>query len=157
MKTSDITLVQTCSACPEQYNAYNGEEKVGYLRVRWGGFTVRCPDFDGECVYSSPINGDGSFDDNEREHFLRKAKEAIVAYWYHNNVEDDFDVKEHLLAYYHTEPQKYGKNSMGCSEGWYDAYYAISHTFTEHEVKELADWEIKNLVRLAEAISDALY
>ncbi len=29
-----VRLVQTCFACPEQYDAFIGEEKAGYLRLR---------------------------------------------------------------------------------------------------------------------------
>lgn len=29
-----IHLVKTCEACPEQYDAYLGEKRVGYLRLR---------------------------------------------------------------------------------------------------------------------------
>lgn len=39
MKVEDITLVKTCSACQEQYDAINRKgEAVGYLRLRWGLF-----------------------------------------------------------------------------------------------------------------------
>ena len=31
-------LVQTCGACPEQYDVYEGDEEVGYMRLRHGHF-----------------------------------------------------------------------------------------------------------------------
>lgn len=31
-----LAFVQTCSACPEQYDVFRGEEQVGYVRLRWG-------------------------------------------------------------------------------------------------------------------------
>ena len=34
----EIKLIQTCGACPEQYDAFIGEEQVGYLRLRHGYF-----------------------------------------------------------------------------------------------------------------------
>ncbi|MBW2595126.1 MAG: hypothetical protein JRC93_03990 [Deltaproteobacteria bacterium] len=50
---AELTLVQTCSAMPEQYDAFDANgDKVGYLRFRFGGFTVVCPDVGGELVYS---------------------------------------------------------------------------------------------------------
>ena len=39
-----LHLVNTCDACPEQYDVFRGEEKVGYLRLRWGSFTAECRD-----------------------------------------------------------------------------------------------------------------
>lgn len=76
----NITLFNTCSACPEQYDAkdQNGE-KVGYLRLRHGEFTVAVPDVGGEIVYSASPCGDGMFDDDEREKYLIAAVEAILA------------------------------------------------------------------------------
>jgi hypothetical protein len=31
-----IELRQTCEACPEQYDAYLGDNRIGYLRLRYG-------------------------------------------------------------------------------------------------------------------------
>jgi len=72
-----IKLVQTCFACPEQYDAYYEGRVVGYLRLRWGHFSVECGD---EEVYCAEI-GDGwtgTFTcDGERERHFREAKKAI--------------------------------------------------------------------------------
>ena len=72
-------LVKTCSACPEQYDVFFGEEQVGYLRLRHGSFTVECPEckLDADLVYKAEPNGDGYFDHDEREGYLKKAIEAI--------------------------------------------------------------------------------
>ncbi len=72
-----IRLQQTCSAYPEQYEAFDGDRQVGYLRLRHGRFTVTCPDFGGTEVYAASPNGDGDFDDSERDYFLRFAVAAI--------------------------------------------------------------------------------
>jgi hypothetical protein len=72
-----IKLDQTCDACPEQYDAFNGDEIVGYLRLRHGHFTVRCPDVGGELVYEASPEGDGMFDDNEKDMYLENAIKAI--------------------------------------------------------------------------------
>jgi hypothetical protein len=72
-----IRLVQTCGACPEQYDAFDGDRQVGYLRLRHGGFTVSCPDPGGELVYDASPNGDGIFDVEERDYYLRFAVDAI--------------------------------------------------------------------------------
>ncbi len=72
-----IRLVLTCSACPEQYDAFDEDVQVGYLRLRHGHFRVDCPDVGGQTVYEAFTNGDGSFDDDERDYFLRWAVHKI--------------------------------------------------------------------------------
>jgi hypothetical protein len=76
-----VRLVQTCFAYPEQYDAFIGEEKVGYLRLRHGHFRVECPDVFGETVYEASPNGDGIFDDDERAEYVQAAQEAIADWW----------------------------------------------------------------------------
>ena len=49
------------------------------------------------------------------------------------------------------------RNRMGCSESWYDCYYAITQTLTEEEVKHLDDDTIELLVRCVSAVQEALY
>jgi hypothetical protein len=72
-----LRLVQTCGACPEQYDVFDGERQVGYLRLRYGRFTAECPDAGGELVYEGAPKGDGIFDPGERDCFLRFAVDAI--------------------------------------------------------------------------------
>lgn len=72
-----IRLVKTCSACPEQYDAFLGDVRVGYLRLRHGAFRVDYPDCGGETIYEASPNGDGCFDDDERDGYLRFAVDAI--------------------------------------------------------------------------------
>ena len=76
----NITLRLTCSACPEQYDAFIGDRKVGYLRLRWGEFRVDYSDCGGEMIYCH-VFGDplqGTFDsDEQRAHHLELAKTAI--------------------------------------------------------------------------------
>lgn len=49
------------------------------------------------------------------------------------------------------------RNRMGCSETWYNPYYAIGMTFSEEELNEMSANELQNLVRLAETLAEALY
>lgn len=70
-----VALVQTCGACPEQYDAYIDGEEVGYLRLRHGYFSVNYKDVE---VYSAHPDGDGCFTGYEREYYLEKACEAIT-------------------------------------------------------------------------------
>lgn len=73
-----ITLEQTCYACPEQYDATDETgRQVGYLRLRHGKFTVECPDVGGTLVYAALPDGDGTFTVAERDGFLQDAIVAI--------------------------------------------------------------------------------
>ena len=75
-----IHLRRTCTACPEQYDAYDGDKRVAYLRLRHGFFTVECPWLDGEYVLEGTPYGDGIFEDDERSRWLIKAIGAIKAW-----------------------------------------------------------------------------
>lgn len=77
MTKSIINLQRTCDACPEQYDAYLDGEQVGYLRLRHGRFTVQCPNVGGDLVYTASPNGDGIFEYEERDGYLRHAVAAI--------------------------------------------------------------------------------
>ena len=71
-------LVETCGACPEQYDVFNeGNVQVGYIRLRHGTLRVDCPDCGGETVYTANPKGDGRFLDNERDFYLKHCLKAI--------------------------------------------------------------------------------
>lgn len=70
-----LKLVQTCGACPEQYDAYFEGNKVGYLRLRHGFFYAQHL---GATVYEASTIGDGIFDPSERVKHLNAACEAII-------------------------------------------------------------------------------
>jgi hypothetical protein len=72
-----IKLVQTCYACPEQYDAFIGDVQVGYLRLRHGRFRVDVPNCGGQTIYEASPQGDGIFDHDERDYYLRFAVDAI--------------------------------------------------------------------------------
>ena len=65
--------------------------------------------------------------------------------------------KEKLLEYIDKPVLTDARNSMGCSENWYNPYYAMKETFTKEEIKNMTDKEIDNLIKLAENIMEALY
>jgi hypothetical protein len=75
-----ITLVQTCNACPEQYDAFLGKKQVGYLRLRHGEFRVDVPGCCEETIFEAEAEGDGIFESWERESYLLQAKTAIAAW-----------------------------------------------------------------------------
>lgn len=74
---SDIVLKLTCGGWPEQYDAFLDGEKVGYLRLRHGHFRVDAPDCGGETIYEATPDGDGIFEADERDYYLRFAVDAI--------------------------------------------------------------------------------
>ena len=65
--------------------------------------------------------------------------------------------KEKLIEYINKPVLTDARNRMGCSENWYNAYYAIKETFSIDEIKSMDNKEIKNLVKLADSIGEALY
>src|SRR5712691_2594447 len=91
-----VRLERTCFDFPEQYDAFIGDEKVGYLRLRHGHFKVECPGAWGEMVYEASPSGDGIFDDDERTEHLEAAREAIAEWWRERAVEPGRGVKSEL-------------------------------------------------------------
>ncbi len=54
-------------------------------------------------------------------------------------------------------PKTNARNSMGCSENWYNSYYAIANTFTDDELNKMSEEELKYLIKLADTLSEAFY
>lgn len=73
------SLQETCSACPERYDMLdcNGNT-VGYFRLRHGRFCVYYPDFGGKLVYYAEPEGDGCFEENERDYYLEQGIKAVI-------------------------------------------------------------------------------
>lgn len=65
--------------------------------------------------------------------------------------------KEKLLEYIAQLKLTDARNSMGCSENWYNSYFAIAKTFSLEEIQEMPDSEIENLVKLGDAIAEGLW
>ena len=60
--------------------------------------------------------------------------------------------KEKLLEYIDQPVLTDARNSMGCSENWYNPYYAMKETFTKEEIENMSYSGINNLIKLAENI-----
>jgi hypothetical protein len=73
-----IKYVMTCGACPEQYDAFYEDICIGYLRLRHGRFICEYLPT-GATVYSAYTDGDGIFEDYEREKYLEYAALALIA------------------------------------------------------------------------------
>ena len=65
--------------------------------------------------------------------------------------------KELINEYKSQDFSKSRHNSMGCSESWYNTYYAIYHTFSEDELLKMEEKEVDDLVRLADRMAEAFY
>lgn len=72
MIINGLKFVQTCGACPEQYNVYNENHNiVGCVRLRWGRLSCKYPNVWGEEIYSASV-GDkwtGYFDSQENRNY----------------------------------------------------------------------------------------
>jgi hypothetical protein len=68
-----LRLVKKCDFCPEQYNVFNDTELVGFIYLRNGFMYVECPDSGGDVVYSAYPKGEGRFESQERDYYLRHA------------------------------------------------------------------------------------
>ena len=78
MEINGFNLIETCGACPEQYDVMLGEKKVGYLRLRHGYFRADYPGCGGRTVYEAYPEGDGIFAGyEERMLHLTEAVNAI--------------------------------------------------------------------------------
>ena len=51
-------IVQTCNACPSQWDAWDTEGNYYYIRYRWGFLSVDKGSVRGERVFEAPV-GDG--------------------------------------------------------------------------------------------------
>lgn len=68
-------------ACPEQHDAFIGQQQVGYLRLRHGMFRADYPDCGGETVLEGCPLGDGEFKPEERPEWLDRARAALYEAW----------------------------------------------------------------------------
>lgn len=72
---SNYSIVQTCGACPEQYDVIKDGEVVGLLRLRNGHFSAS---HNSVVMYSSHPKGDGLFEDDvERDYHIARGLVAI--------------------------------------------------------------------------------
>ena len=77
-KIKEYVLYQTSLACPQSFSVYKDKEEIAYLRVRHGFFAVWV---NKNCIYRTPVLGDGLFDDEEEDLELNIAIEKIDEYY----------------------------------------------------------------------------
>lgn len=72
-------------------------------------------------------------------------------------VTENESVKSQVIKYMKEPKTTNARNIMGCSENWYDPFYAISRTFSLEEVQAMSTLEVERLVKLGDAIGEGLY
>lgn len=55
------------------------------------------------------------------------------------------------------KPYSQGRNSMGASESYYNPDYMVGQCFTEEELSNLSESELKNLLKLADFAGEVFY
>lgn len=65
--------------------------------------------------------------------------------------------KQELLGYIDSHTDTKRKNIMGCSENWYDPFYAVSHTFSKQEIARMSDETIEACLKVAYVVGEGLY
>ncbi len=66
-------------------------------------------------------------------------------------------LKEKILEYAKNPVTTTARNSMGCSENWYDEFFSITNTFTIEEIAAMSEEELEHLYKLAYTIAENLY
>lgn len=93
--SKEVKLVQTCGACPEQYDMYLDGRNVGYFRLRHGYFRAEYVPTN-ETVFSGEPKGDGIFECDERDFWLKSAIKAIIDK--DNGIKEMFDGIEYTIT-----------------------------------------------------------
>ena len=83
MNRFDMVLDKTCDMCPEQYDVYDVQgNRIAYMRLRYGYFSVECPYVGGTVVFATYTRGDGCFYDEEERNILISAAKLEIAKYY---------------------------------------------------------------------------
>jgi hypothetical protein len=76
----EFIFVETCGACPEQYDVFFNDKAIGYVRLRHGLLTVRVPNSQGKSIFQVKFDEEwkGNFENqDEREFYFRKIVEIL--------------------------------------------------------------------------------
>lgn len=65
--------------------------------------------------------------------------------------------KSALLKYFDNPTTISGRNSMGCSENWYEPFFAVKEAFSKEEIESMSEKTICDLLKLARTIGEGLY
>lgn len=67
------------------------------------------------------------------------------------------DEKAIILEAIKSAGETVGRNSMGVSESYYNAYYMVKKCFTEDKLATMSVTELNNLLDLADLAADVFY
>lgn len=66
-----LNFIEIGPESPEQYEVYDGDQKVGYVRYRFGFLSAECPDFGMREVFGQKLKHEtGQMTDIERGRWL---------------------------------------------------------------------------------------
>ena len=93
INTYNFEFLETCGACPEQYDVYLEGKQVGYVRLRCATLRCQYPDVGGETIYQHSWSGKESFDgylgqfpdDKQRDFHLEMIAKTIYNKIYENS------------------------------------------------------------------------
>lgn len=86
----------------------------------------------------------------ERQNLLCEFNECVLTVRRPHRVTLDLYYKDKFDAFT-------GRNRMGCYEGWYDCYYAITQTVSKERINEMSDDALEVLIDCVCAVQEALY
>lgn len=118
---------------------------------------------DDEYIYMNPADGliydqtGEVFDDHngDVDWFRALKDESWQTGWY---IFCEIGIRTALIRYMSSDPKDDGRrNRMGCSESWYNLYYAFAQTFTLKDLEKMSEQEIWNILKIAGNIQEALY
>ena len=97
IKIQGLQFVQTCFACPEQYDVFQGDERVGYIKLRWGRLRVDFPP-SGDTIYEKRYddNMQGDFDTHEQRIEQLNVIAHLILYHIEKHNRGEFDVSDCL-------------------------------------------------------------
>ena len=83
-----LRFEKTCDACPEQYDVFDGDKEVGYVRLRFSHLYASCPSVGGKVVYEATIGEsgwDGCFENEAQREFHLGEIETAIEDWIKQN------------------------------------------------------------------------
>lgn len=76
----NLNFVKICGPNPEQYDVFDGDKQIAYVRLRWGTLTCETPNVGGEIIYRHRFNcgGKGMFETQvERNMYLSEIAKSL--------------------------------------------------------------------------------
>jgi len=117
-----LRFEMTCGACPEQYDVFKGDDKVGYMRLRWGHFTFAnntAYDIIFVCGSTEDSGWGGTFESEEQRQEVFKLCENVYRVYEllgDDFVTYDFDEIKSIEQYERIIEERYKENHEELSD-----------------------------------------